>query len=92
MMSTIGVTLISELKPLASLPAPIDITESPFEPPTTRLPIALVGRYGPTSFTFDRPLGFQLLRTVLDKVINQLRSRVIHFNNEAIDFAREVVE
>ena len=37
-------------------------------------------------------LWLQLFRAVLDEVIDQFRSRIIHLHHEAIDFAGEIVE
>src|SRR5688500_18902715 len=94
MMSTIGVTLISDCRPPLLPPACIDITESPF---TTPQPVtAGAARAAPSGFTIGhsirRVLGLQLLRAVLDEVVDQFRCRVVHLDDEAVDLAREVVE
>src|SRR2546423_14431275 len=91
MISTIGVTLISDVKPPPP-PACIPIVKTPFAAPKTAR-----ARSQPENpradFGFRRSeLRIQLLGAVLDEIINQLGSRVIHLNNKAVHLACEVVE
>src|SRR5437899_8600541 len=82
MISTIGVTLISELRPLppAAIPIAKPLSQyqqaSPCDPQSLRIA---------RQITLAPPLRLQLPRSVLDKVVNQLRSRVIHLDDEPID-------
>src|SRR5205809_8004728 len=86
MMSTIGVTLISDAR--WSLPPCIPMTKTPSSTKPVQGAI-----YAPLDhISWYRDLRIQLLRAVLDEVVNQFRSRVVHFHDEAVDLAREVVE
>src|SRR5947209_20576701 len=97
MMSTIGVTLMSDWRP---------------PPPPAVIPIAFYsfGAHGPTRRARGR-LNFlsharagapqsrnlknlrpELPRPVLQEVVDQLRRRVVHLDDEAVNLAREVVE
>src|SRR5688572_3481799 len=94
MMSTIGVTLISDCRPLLPPPACIDITESPFTAPQ---PVnSGAARAAPSGFTIRQScvasLRLQLLRAVLNEVVDQFRRRVVHLDHEAVDLTGEVVE
>src|SRR5258705_8652321 len=91
MISTIGVTLISDCRPPPP-PAAIPITNSFSTATNRRAKSHWWDTCCPTNFRLDPGLGFQLLRAVLNKVVNQFRRRVVHLNNEAIDLAGEVVE
>src|SRR5215472_17871037 len=92
MMSTIGVTLISDARPPLP-PADMPILRKPSS--TVRQPprdLAALRSARRSSLATLRGLRLQLPGAVLNKVINQLRRRIVHFHDEAIDFAREIVE
>src|SRR5688572_775960 len=74
--STIGVTLISELYSLV--------------PPMCAPILILPGKAARRERLL--PLASQRFRTLLDKVIDQLRSRVFHFDTETRHFVREIIE
>src|SRR5882724_6020730 len=91
MISTIGVTLISDER---AVPPPDDI-------PITKTPCYLISASGRATFVarlrrsfLDRslPLRLQLLRAILNEIVDQLRSRVIHLDDKAINFPSEVVK
>src|SRR2546421_8772320 len=92
MMSTIGVTLISELRPPPP-PDAIPMIKNSFQTCSrdSRRARSLTGTRARSSLT-SLLLRVQLPRAVLDEVIDQLRSGVVHLHNEAINFARKVVE
>src|SRR6266699_2562812 len=81
-------TLMPDCKPPPP-PACIPISQTPFP-----------GKQGsgyrkapdPKSHSPARALWVQLLRAILDEIVHQLGSRVVHFNHEAINLAGEVVE
>src|SRR6266705_2436283 len=88
-MSTIGVTLISDVIPL-ELPPVIAIITSPsagYRQKQTR-----TARCESRFRRSHQMLCLQLLGPVLDEIVDQLGSRVIHFNNEAIHLACEIIE
>src|SRR5919199_2275140 len=96
MMSTIGVTLISDWRPPPP-PAVIPIALSPGAPPPRprrgRTPRPARGRpAGRARRTPQKKLRPELPRAVLQEVVDQLRRRVVHLDDEAVDLAREVVE
>src|SRR2546428_11907320 len=87
--STIGVTLISDCKPPP--PALIPIIKTPFATLTSARAVSQCRHAAPTCFR-QSELRIQLLSPVLDEVINQLGSRVVHFHHKAVHFTREVIE
>src|SRR6185503_3656585 len=86
MMSTIGVTLISDCR--WSAPPCIPMTNTPSSAKRN----SGSGPAPQPQARWPRLLRVQLLRAVLDEVINQLGSRVVHFHHEAVDLAGEIVE
>src|SRR5216683_1209491 len=87
MTSTIGVTLISDCNPPPPPPC-IPISQTPF---VDRVDARAVWHSHP-NLTRQRMLRIQLFRAVLDEIVDQFRSRVIHLHDEAINFAGKVVE
>src|SRR5690348_9896461 len=83
--STIGVTLISELYSLAP-PISIPIAKTPYveQPPKAVRSDSLRNT--------SRKLAAKLFRTLFDEIVNQLGSRVLHFNAKARDLVCKVVE
>src|SRR6266542_747873 len=92
MTSTIGVTLISDCIPPVP-PACIPISQTPF---VVRVRRAREVAETASSLTRSHPpareLRIQLLRAILDKIVNQLGSRIVHLHDEAINLAGKVVE
>src|SRR6185503_6368307 len=86
MMSTIGVTLISDCR--WSAPPCIPMTNTPSSAKRN----SGSGPAPQPQARWPRLLRVQLLRAVLDEVVNQLGSRVVHFHHKAVDLAREIVE
>ena len=85
MTSTSGVTLMSDLTPPLAPPTSIDIANSPD---------ATVSRLEACGVELpSRSLGphADLLRRLLDEVVDQLRRRVVHLDVEVLDAAGQVV-
>src|SRR5438270_4979819 len=96
MMSTIGVTLMSDWRPPPP-PAVIPIASPPGAPPPGGGPRRThPARRGPPrrgrAELLTKNLRPELPRAVLQEVVDQLRRRVVHLDDEAVHLAREVVE
>src|SRR5882672_12260279 len=87
--STIGVTLISEFNPPPP-PACIPINQSPLA--TKSATDAGHGLIRGSTSPVRRTLWIQLLGAILDEIVNQLGSRVVHFDDEAVHLAGKVVK
>src|SRR5205085_1864253 len=104
MMSTIGVTLMSDWRPPPP-PAVIPIAFYSFGAPG-QLAARLAARPARAGNSLPRAPGGperrpsrnlknlrpELPRAILQEVVDQLRRRVVHLNDEAVNLAREVVE
>src|SRR5215471_1645055 len=85
MISTMGVTLISDCSPPPP-PACIPMIKNSF-----LILTAVRSRCGSRP-NYRLQLWVQLLRAVLDKVIDEFRGRIVHLDDKAVDLTGEIVE
>src|SRR6266446_4927780 len=91
-ISTIGVTLISDWRPPPPPPLPIPITTLPFHSACQRISAQHNAARNTTLLSTSTALWLQLLGAILNKVVDQLRGGVVHFHNEPIHLPSEIVK